>query len=186
MIFYDKGIGSEGDANDRMMGGLMGAGIDINIRQLYTFLAVNYIPGDEIYLFGFSRGAYTVRSLAGYMHTAGLVTHSEIEYVHEGYQMYRRKVSSTSKEAVNFRAKHGPQVPITLLACFDTVGALGIPTNLDWMKVSKHMFEFHDTKLNDQILNAIHMLSIDEDRDGKWCQNSETFLRPIFTPEKFY
>ncbi|MEH2008448.1 DUF2235 domain-containing protein [Nostoc sp.] len=62
IIFYDPGIGTE---SQKVLGGATGLGIDRNIEDCYRFLSLNYVPGDEIYLFGFSRGAYTVRSLAG-------------------------------------------------------------------------------------------------------------------------
>ena len=64
IVFYDEGIGT-GDEINRITGGAFGWGIDQNIQDAYRFLCLNYEAGDEIYLFGFSRGAYTVRSLAG-------------------------------------------------------------------------------------------------------------------------
>ena len=64
VVCYDEGVGT-GKGLDRVSGGAFGKGIDKNIEEAYKFLTVNYEPGDEIYLFGFSRGSYTVRSLAG-------------------------------------------------------------------------------------------------------------------------
>lgn len=173
VIFYDSGVGTQG-AIDKVMGGGLGEGIDINIKELYTFLALNYDDGDEIYLFGFSRGSYTVRSLAGFMFEAGLVRRNHIRHVHDAYELYRDNEDVESERAVSFRAEHGERVPIKLLACFDTVGSLGLPFEgpsfMD--RFSKERYQFHDTKLNPMIENAIHMLSIDEDRSGK----SSTYL----------
>lgn len=70
ILFYDSGIGTE---NQKLLGGAAGVGIDANIQDGYRFLCLNYVPGDEIYLFGFSRGAYTVRSLAGMIYCSGLL-----------------------------------------------------------------------------------------------------------------
>ena len=72
LLHYDKGVGTGGRI-DRIVGGALGKGLDTNIREAYEFIASNYVEGDEIYLFGFSRGAYTVRSLAGMIGYAGLL-----------------------------------------------------------------------------------------------------------------
>lgn len=109
----------------------------MNIKQLYTFLASNYDgpdcddpdcakdEGDEIYLFGFSRGAYTVRSVVGFISHCGLLRRHEIAKVDEAYNLYRgKKSSSETFKILNIKPRH---VSITLLTCFDTVGALGVP-----------------------------------------------------------
>lgn len=176
VIFYDSGVGTSG-AIDKVMGGGLGEGIDINIKELYTFLALNYDDGDEVYLFGFSRGSYTVRSLAGFIYEAGLVRRDHIQYVKEAYELYRDNVDVESDDAVAFRQAHGDRVPIKLLACFDTVGSLGLPFDTPSFlnKFSKERYQFHDTTLNPLIENAIHMLSIDEDRSGKFF----VYLNPL-------
>jgi hypothetical protein len=63
IVFYDWGVGS---SSDTLTGGITGKGIDKNILDCYRFLVHNYNAGDQLYLFGFSRGAYTVRSLGDY------------------------------------------------------------------------------------------------------------------------
>lgn len=169
VIFYDSGVGTQG-ALDKIMGGGLGEGIDINIKELYTFLALNYDDGDEIYLFGFSRGSYTVRSLAGFIYESGLVRRDHIQWVHEAYELYRENDDVESEVAVNFRAAHGDRVPIKLLACFDTVGSLGLPFEGPSFigRFQRERYQFHSTTLNPLIENAIHMLSIDEDRQGTY------------------
>ena len=72
VVYYHDGVGT-GDILDRFTGGAFGDGIEINVRDLYRFLVYNFNAGDEIYLFGFSRGAFTVRTLAGFMNRVGLV-----------------------------------------------------------------------------------------------------------------
>lgn len=164
VVYYDSGVGTQG-AVDKVMGGGFGEGIDINIKELYTFLALNYDEGDEVYLFGFSRGSYTVRSLAGLIYESGLVRRDQLQYVAEAYELYRKNVCVDSEEAVSFREAHGDRVPITLLACFDTVGSLGLPFNFGpFGRINKERYQFHSTKLNPTIKNAIHVLSVDEDR----------------------
>lgn len=165
IVYYDSGVGTQG-AVDKVMGGGLGEGIDVNIKELYTFLALNYDEGDEIYLFGFSRGSYTVRSLCGLIYEAGLVRRDQLQYVAEAYQLYRENEDVESERAQQFRAEHGDRIPITLLACFDTVGSLGLPFEGPGFlgKFNAERYRFHSTTLNPLIENAIHMLSIDEDR----------------------
>lgn len=168
MVFYDPGLGTEGGWYNRLSGGAVGAGIDLNIQQLYTSLAMNYEDGDEIYLFGFSRGAYTVRSLAGMMNESGLLYRNKLDMVKDAYDLYRDNADPESEEAKSFREQNSRRVPIKLLVCFDTVGALGIPSSfqLPFRTPFRRRYEFHDTTLNESIEHAIHILSIDEDRES--------------------
>jgi uncharacterized protein (DUF2235 family) len=165
IVFYDQGIGTE---SQKLLGGAIGAGIDLNIQDAYRFLSLNYVPGDEIYLFGFSRGAYTVRSLAGMMYCSGLLERSHINRAPEAYELYRnRGVKPRDKVAVEYREAYGDRVPITLLACFDTVGALGIPKLGAFKDIEERVnqrYKFHDTTLNKSVQNALHAMAIDEVR----------------------
>ncbi|MBD2595325.1 DUF2235 domain-containing protein [Nostoc spongiaeforme FACHB-130] len=166
IVFYDEGIGTE---NQKILGGATGLGIDRNIEDCYRFLVLNYVPGDEIYLFGFSRGAYTVRSLAGMIYCSGLLDRPHVTKAHEAYELYRkRNVKPKDKEAVDYRNKYGDRVPITLIGCFDTVGALGIPGLAAFKKFHDQLnqrYRFHDTTLNKDIQNALHAMAIDEIRE---------------------
>ncbi len=168
IVFYDEGIGTDNQAT-KLMGGATGLGIDRNIQDCYRFLSLNYVPGDEIYLFGFSRGAYTVRSLAGMIYCSGLLDRSHITKAPEAYDLYRnRDVKPKDQKAVDYRDQYGDRVPITLLACFDTVGALGIPGIPAFKQFSEQInkrYKFHDTTLNKCIQNALHAVAIDEIRE---------------------
>lgn len=168
IVFYDEGIGTESKAT-RLLGGATGLGIDRNIQDAYRFLCLNYIPGDEIYLFGFSRGAYTVRSLAGMIYCSGLLSRPHITKAFDAYELYRnRDIKPKDQEAVDYRQTYGDRVPITLLGCFDTVGALGIPGLHAFKEFHEQLnktYRFHDTTLNKMIQNALHAVAIDEIRD---------------------
>ena len=127
VVFYDAGVGTEG-LWSRFAGGVSGKGIEKNIRDCYRFLMHNYEEGDEIYLFGYSRGAYTVRSLAGMVRNVGLLWKSEAGELGRAYQLYRRRdAGPSSEEARAFRAAHSQEAAITFIGVWDTVGALGIP-----------------------------------------------------------
>ena len=97
IVFYDWGIGSDSDA---LTGGITGKGIDKNILDCDRFLVHNYDPGDPLYLFGFSRGAYTVRSLAGLIGNCGIVRREHAAQITSAYALYRRR-SKTAAPIVN-------------------------------------------------------------------------------------
>lgn len=109
IVFYDEGVGSGNAAEkfmakgDKILGGAFGLGIDNNIQDAYRFLCLNYEPEDEIYLFGFSRGAYTVRSLVGLIRSSGgLLLRRNIREAPLAYELYRDR-SLTLKEKEKFR-----------------------------------------------------------------------------------
>lgn len=167
IVFYDEGVGTE---SQKVLGGATGYGIDKNIEDCYRFLVLNYVAGDEIYLFGFSRGAYTVRSLAGMIYCSGLLDRPHITKAHDAYELYRtRGVKPKDQEAVEYRKMYGDRVPITLLGCFDTVGALGIPGLAVFKKFNEQLnqrYRFHDTTLNKYVQNALHAMALDEVREA--------------------
>jgi len=174
VVYYQPGLGTEW--YDRIPGGALGWGIDYNIKMAYQFLCFNYNPGDEIYLFGFSRGAYTVRSLVGMIYNCGLLAPKHIGQLEAAYDLYRRRDKESrpgASEAETFRAKYAvsdnndDQIPITLLGCWDTVGSLGVPNVVPFLpfnELTNKEYRFHDTKLNRKVQNALHAVAVDERR----------------------
>ena len=167
IVYYDEGVGTHGPI-DRLVGGAMGAGLDFNVRQAYRFLAGNYEEGDEIYLFGFSRGAYTVRSLAGMIGLAGMLGRHQLTSVHDAYELYRDEKEPAGAGATKFRECHRTSVPrITLLGCWDTVGAMGIPDKLPGIGLDNlfnKRYRWVNTTLGSHVDHALHAMSIDERR----------------------
>ena len=168
--WYDKGVGTK--FGNKIRGGLAGRGLSENILQGYMFLVENYEAEDEIYLFGFSRGAYTARSLVGLIRNIGLLRRQNLPeadlrdnpILTNGFRMYQRRDSGPdSEEAIFFRKKYSvDSFDIKFLGVWDTVGAMGIPSNdLD---TQGNQYEFHDTKLSSSVKNAYHALAIDETR----------------------
>jgi len=84
IVYYDWGIGTDADKH---LAAITGAGIDKNIQDCYRFLVHNFAVGDELFFFGFSRGAYTVRSLAGLVRNAGILKSNKAERIPEAYAM---------------------------------------------------------------------------------------------------
>ena len=165
VVFYDAGVGTEGPWTWRVLGGVSGKGIEKNIRDCYRFLVHNYEPGDEIYLFGFSRGAYTARSLAGMVRNIGILRKSESGRIQDAFQLYRRRdAKPDSPEAIAFRADFSREATITFIGVWDTVGALGIPTRGPLGRLTARRHKFHDVELSGIVKHACHVLSIDERR----------------------
>jgi uncharacterized protein (DUF2235 family) len=165
VVYYHDGVGTAGGV-DRLTGGAFGEGIEANIRELYRFLVYNYEPGDDIYFFGFSRGAFTVRTLAGFMNIVGLVQKRDDYYVPELYDCYEGSKGPGSPEWT--KAFHNikslrPCPPIRFIGVWDTVGALGAPGFLGQL-LNKGKYKYHDVGLNSNIQNAYHALAIDERR----------------------
>ena len=165
IVFYDWGLGTEAD---KYLSAVTGAGIDKNIQDCYRFLVHNYEEDDELFFFGFSRGAYTVRSLAGLIRNAGIVKSLHADRIPEAYSMYRRRgkaATPDSSTAVEFRRlySHTDRIPISFIGVWDTVGSLGIPAPF-WGSLSKRSFLFHDTALSSSVNTARHALALDEYR----------------------
>ena len=163
VVFYDWGVGTEVWMR-RIAGGISGQGIRRNIRDCYRFLVHNYEDGDEVYLFGFSRGAYTVRSLAGLIRNCGVLRKTEAAWIDEAYDMYcRNDAAPESEEAKRFRSAHSQDVSITFIGVWDTVGALGIPVR-GLSKWTDSLRQFHDVELSSYVKYGCHALAIDERR----------------------
>ncbi len=163
VVFYDEGVGTHWGL-DRLTGGAFGHGLSTNVKDAYRFLVCNYCDGDEIYLFGFSRGAYTVRSAVGLIRNCGILHKHEASRIPEAYALYRRRdAPPDAAESQAFRLKYSRQARITCLGVWDTVGALGIPVRgLRWLTRKRH--QFHDVTLSRIVDHAYHALAIDERR----------------------
>lgn len=165
--WYDKGVGTAW--YDRLAGGAFGVGLSEKILDGYRQLVTTYEAGDQIYLFGFSRGAYTARSLVGLIRNAGLLKPEHIDLTNEAYGLYRtRDEGADSDSAKLFRDNFSRVISIHMLGIWDTVGALGVPLeSFDWF--NKAYYEFHDTELSSIVHNAFQALAIDEWRKNYQC-----------------
>jgi uncharacterized protein (DUF2235 family) len=168
IVHYLRGVGNRWD--ERVSGGGFGLGISENIKSAYQFLVSNYEDGDEIFLFGFSRGAFTVRSLAGMIFNVGILRRDRLHLLEEAYSHYRSSdpkwhPRSDLSQAFRQANTHGDE-KIKFLGVWDTVGALGAPFGFLFGKLLNQIFptQFHDTKISPIILNAYHACAIDEKR----------------------
>ncbi len=167
--YYDRGVGT-GDFVDRLFGGAFGVGLGHNAREAYEFLSLNYAPGDEVYCFGFSRGAYTVRRVVGMLRKCGLAPNASKEVIQEAYAVYEKRESraeggADSTAALEFRARHGAaRIPIRFLGVWDTVGSHGIAGVLGQLGAAFSKARFHDPVLSSDVEHACHAVAIDECR----------------------
>ena len=168
--FYDKGVGT-GDIVDKAFGGMFGIGLSHNIRDAYEFLSQNYEEGDEIFLFGFSRGAYTVRRTVGMIRKLGLLpriddNESRDSIIKQGYDVYLiREGGPDSPPAQDFRRQHGTRATrIRCLGVWDTVGAYGIGGVMGQLTSLMSKSRFHDRQLSAIVDCAFHACAIDEGR----------------------
>ncbi len=166
VVFYDAGLGT---GFRRVTGMASGMGISRNIREGYQFIFDNYEAGDRIFLFGFSRGAATVRSLSAFIHMFGLLPQSRRDLVKRAWQIYRRrnpdKREQLAKEFI--AANHTMWANVHFLGCYDTVAALGFPFRsvsavLDQVPFFRHTF--HNFRLADSVERAFHAVAIDDER----------------------
>ncbi len=178
IVYYSAGVGASLDRLS-LWQGMTGDDLDDHLLQAWLFINLNYEPGDQLYLFGFSRGAYTVRSLAGLLRKIGVLRREHVDKAHAALELYRnRDIAADSYETAHFRTAHciawprltapftAPPVDLRIryLGVWDTVGQLGIPRVLPIQVGLNSAYEFHDTALSRSVEFARHAVAIDERR----------------------
>jgi uncharacterized protein (DUF2235 family) len=168
IVLYLRGVGTSGLRIERLIEGAIGLGVDDNIRSAYMFIAQNYVPGDEIFVFGFSRGAYTARSLAGLISACGILKRWKLGDLPDAWKYYRSELPPSRQHSPqDFLAKYNTDshsdAKIKFLGVWDTVGALGVPPGL-FPAGNARQFAFHNTSPCAAMEHGCHALAIDEHR----------------------
>ena len=189
VAFYDDGVGTQDFKPLKILGGAFGWGLARNVRNLYKRLVQAYEPGDKIYLFGFSRGAFTVRTLAGFIASNGILdvshydTDKELDKaILQLYETYRAKKTAILESviykplmALLFQAYSGKPIfldggetDIEFIGVWDTVDAVGLPFEgaTQFWNTFVFRFKFPDTRLHGKVKKACHALSIDDQRQS--------------------
>lgn len=168
VAFYDPGVGT---GFFKITGAAFGIGISRNIQQCYEFLVDYYEEGDRVYLFGFSRGAYTARSLAGMVSKVGILKKEHRDQSNRAFKLYKKKdneldVTKFSRQNCWQNGGTGRKPAIYFIGVWDTVSALGFPLaavkNLNWFSARWH--GFHDAVLHKDVRYGYQALSIDDKR----------------------
>jgi uncharacterized protein (DUF2235 family) len=208
VAIYHDGVGTESLKWLRLFSGATGWGLSRNVKQLYGELARVYAPGDRIYLFGFSRGAFTARTLAGLITTCGILDVSRYASNHlfrkgirDVYTQYRRKYQTRlslwlrGRRTIDRKALDRHQYAYTptagraeppivhFIGVWDTVDAVGAPLRLaDLLNTVVWRFKFPDTALSPDVGHACHALAIDEPRQSftpvLWNESQEDPAAP--------
>jgi uncharacterized protein (DUF2235 family) len=187
LAFYDDGVGTGGSLFRRIGGEAAGLGLRENVKELYRELSRVYDAGDSIFLFGFSRGAFTVRTLAGMIGACGVLKGEKFETarslrsaVDDAYNAYRAKYSAPltnafgkilrwpGREELIERFERHPatrRVQIAFIGVWDTVDAVGMPfASADFINHYVYQFKFGTHQLGNHVMRAAHALAIDDQR----------------------
>jgi uncharacterized protein (DUF2235 family) len=164
--YYDSGVGTDGTPIDHLVGGAMGEGLFQKIQDCYAFLGNVYDPGDKIYLIGFSRGAFTARSLGGMIAGFGVpsinLDNRTFIQVFEAY----RETDANKKAALKKQLTQDyglTDVTVEMVGVWDTVGSLGIP-GIFFNAFNAKRYGFLDTTLHECVQYGFHAICIDEKR----------------------
>jgi len=182
-VFYHDGVGSEGDFVQRVLGGAIGCGLKKIIREVYEYIVTDYASGDELYIFGFSRGAYAARALAGLIGASGIQRTLDADVFEVAWQHYRvapavRKQPQTASSSERKRLADYNTVAakqsfhdtrtITCVGVWDTVGSYGIPAGIGLAPLARYFtlitLGFHDTSFGDNVKVGLHAIAVDERR----------------------
>jgi uncharacterized protein (DUF2235 family) len=190
IMHYDEGVGT--GRVEKMSGGVFGVGLVDNVREAYRFLIFNYDPGDEIYVFGFSRGAFSARTFIGFVRHVGPLSRLHASRIDEALGLYQQRLKGADwagermrrfradyaaavcigddddnwrcKNVPGYAAGAAPVLKIRYLGVWDTVAALGFPAKLPFSGWLNRKHDFHDPSVTGFIENARHAVAIDERR----------------------
>jgi hypothetical protein len=180
-VFYHSGVGSEGELLQRILGGAIGLGLKKIIKDAYEDIVRHYQEGDELYLWGFSRGSYAARALAGLIGASGIQRRIDDQLFEITWRHYRARpqarqqpdtAGAADRTAVeHYRAardSYHQTRTISCVAVWDTVGSYGVPAGFGLAALARYFtlatLGFHDTSFGNHIELGLHALGIDEHR----------------------
>jgi len=182
-VHYHDGVGTEGDLIQKLLGGFIGLGLKKIIQDVYEFIVADYAAGDELYIVGFSRGAYAARALAGLIGASGIQRKLDANVFEVAWQHYRvapavrkqpqtagssdRKTLADYNMLATKQSFHDTRT-ITCVGVWDTVGSYGIPAGIGLAALARYftlaMLGFHDTSFGDHVKVGLHAIAVDEHR----------------------
>lgn len=182
-VFYDWGLGSY---HDSVRAGITGRGIHKNILDGYRYIVHNYAPDNRIFLFGYSRGAYTVRAICGLINNCGIIRRADARLIASAWKIYKSPAAKNHPKgdaAQAFRNDYShARRDVHFVGVWDTVGALGIP--FSFMGLFDGNDEFYDNRMGSNIEIARHALAIDERREDfaptLWQPRDDVDLRQVW------
>ncbi|CAK5280206.1 unnamed protein product [Mycena citricolor] len=188
IVFYQSGIGSDKGFYSEYVVGVTGSTLADKVEEAYSFIAHNYFPGDEIFLFGFSRGAYTARMVAMFINSIGVLNRTDMDYFAEIFLTYQKLGKSGDHEETHalreklatWTSHTSPgkvravsaetKFSVKFLGVFDTVGSLGMPEEISHRSEHvRNIFGFNDRVLGDHVQYAYQALALNENREDFDC-----------------
>ena len=174
LVYYSAGVGTQ--SGEHLSGGMFGVGINDEVTNAYEWLVENYEQDAQLFIFGFSRGAFTARSLAGFISKCGLLKPGSPVSMKQMFERYRKGTATTVgalaraadgelSQEDKWIKEYSRRIPIWFQGVWDTVGALGVPLPCV-PKVSRSDFAFLETDLRINDTHAYHALAIDEHREA--------------------
>ncbi|KAK5159231.1 hypothetical protein LTS14_002373 [Recurvomyces mirabilis] len=189
VVYYQAGVGSQNNAYSYFVGGYLGSGISENIREAYAYLCNNYEDGDEIVLLGFSRGAFTARSISALVAEVGLLTVKGLDSFYPIFKDWENQVDPAyqaqygsidrSIDRPSFKdpdymprlIREGmtrPNIPVKIVGVWDTVGTLGVPElDVAGFRLFSHErkeYSFVSTEVASNVEYAFQAFALDEER----------------------
>lgn len=175
---------SDGPGYGHLLASAVGTGVNVRVQRGYDWCAEYYEPGDQIFLFGFSRGAFAARSVAGMIRTVGLLRKDKLSLEDAAFAMYQ-KAKDDPAAAAAFKAANSIDVKVHFVGVWDTVGSVAVPLALTLDSIP--LAPFHDVAFGPHIEHAAHAVSIDEQRwDFKPTYFQPTTTQPGQTIEEVY
>ena len=182
-VHYHDGVGTEGDLTKKLLGGAIGFGLKRIIQDAYGFVVDDYEEGDEVYIFGFSRGAYAARALAGLIGASGIQRHRDADVFEAAWSNYRvspevrsqpEKAGSIDQKTIAaFNSLAAQNIfhdtrSVKCVAVWDTVGSYGIPAGIGLAPLARYFtlitLGFHDTSFGEHVAVGLHAVAVDEHR----------------------
>lgn len=162
-VWYDPGVGADPVGPRRgWRAGALGAGLEAGLVDAYRFLILNAAPADQIFIFGFSRGAWAARSLAGWLGACGLPGRTDAAAIRQSWEAYRKGAQDAGLYPDRRAAR-----AVRFLGCFDTVGRLGVPDLVPGLPLDLALNRdrrFHDVRVGSHVRTARHACALDETR----------------------
>ncbi|KAG0708817.1 hypothetical protein DFH29DRAFT_342656 [Suillus ampliporus] len=194
IVYYQSGVGTAQNFYSQYVDGATGESLIEKVQEAYAFISQNYHPGDEIFLFGFSRGAYTARMVAMFIGAIGVLDRTDMDHFADIFVSYQQLGKETDPTKIaqleaslskwtshDSRGKRRAEADndsfsVKCVGVFDTVGSVGLPEELTHKSPStKSIFGFPNNELGEHIERAYQALAIDETRlDFNCCKFEQT------------
>ncbi len=191
VAYYDNGVGTSSISPLKLLTAAFGVGFKKNVIDQYRYLAQRYVPGDDVFIFGFSRGAATARAFNGFIDCCGLIDGRNMkkeeldDLIEDHFEQYKNSTKNKHQVHPVEEGVHHGKIQIKFIGVWDTVSALGGPQHtevhgllswlagvafkfLDWFADILFPHRFYNYRITDNVINAYQALAVDDERTSFW------------------